>query len=132
MKFNKQTILLVIIACLAAYSIFQGHGIRTDVAGYNAKIDSIQTEIDSLEDANTVLNEQMLTIDKEIDNIDGDINNVAKNITIIKTQTNEKIDAVNEFTFSDLYKFFSDRYEPAIDTTRHNSGVEGADSKINN
>jgi len=132
MKFNKQTILLVIIACLAAYSIFQGHGIRTDVAGYNAKIDSIQTEIDSLEDANTVLNEQMLTIDKEIDNIDGDINNVAKNITIIKTQTNEKIDAVNEFTFSDLYKFFSDRYESRTDTTRHDSGVESSDRKVSN
>jgi peptidoglycan hydrolase CwlO-like protein len=132
MKFDKQTILLIIITCLAAYSIFQGQGIRTDVAGYNAKIELIQTEIDSLQEANVILNEQILTIDKEIDDIDGDINNVAKNITIIKTQTNEKIDAVNEFTFSDLYKFFSDRYEPAIDTTGHNSGVEGADSKTNN
>ena len=96
MKVNKQTVLLIIIACLAAYSIFQGHGIKTDVAGYNAKIDSIQNEI---------------TIDKEIDKVGGDINNVTKNITIIKKQTNEKIDSVDNYNFSDLGKFFSDRYQ---------------------
>ena len=111
MKVNKQTVLLIIIACFAAYSIFQSHGIRTDVAGYNAKIDSIQTEIDSIQDVNTALTQQILTIDKEIDNIDGDINNVSKNITIIKTQTHEKIDSVNNYNFSDLEKFFTDRYK---------------------
>jgi peptidoglycan hydrolase CwlO-like protein len=111
MKINKQNILLVIIACLAGYSIFQGHGIRTDVASYNAKIDSIQNEIDSLQDVNTALTQQILTIDKEIDNIDGDINSVTKNITIIKKQTDEKIDSVNNYNFSDLEKFFTDRYK---------------------
>jgi peptidoglycan hydrolase CwlO-like protein len=111
MKINKQNILLGIIVCLAAYSIFQGHSIRTDVAGYNAKIDSIQTEIDSIQDVNTALTQQILTIDKEIDNLDGDINNVSKNITIIKTQTHEKIDSVNNYNFSDLEKFFTDRYK---------------------
>ena len=90
MKVNKQTVLLIIIACLAAYSIFQGHGIKTDVAGYNAKIDSIQNEIDSIQDVNTALTQQIVTIDKEIDKVGGDINNVTKNITIIKKQTNEK------------------------------------------
>ena len=111
MKINKQNILLGIIVCLATYSIFQGHGIRTDVAGYNAKIDSIQTEIDSIQQANKALTEQILTIDKEIDNIDGDINSVTKNITIIKKQTDEKIDSVNNYNFSDLEKFFTDRYK---------------------
>ena len=111
MKVNKQTVLLIIIACLAAYSIFQGHGIKTDVAGYNAKIDSIQNEIDSIQDVNTALTQQIVTIDKEIDKVDGDINNVTKNITIIKKQTNEKIDSVDNYNFSDLGKFFSDRYQ---------------------
>ena len=106
MKVNKQTVLLIIIACLAAYSIFQGHGIKTDVAGYNAKIDSIQNEIDSIQDVNTALTQQIVTIDKEIDKVGGDINNVTKNITIIKKQTNEKIDSVDNYNFSDLGKFF--------------------------
>ncbi len=111
MKINKTDILLVIVVLLAGYSIFQMKGIKTDVAGYNAKIDSIQNEIDSVEMVNREITTQILTIDKQIDNIDGDIDKVTKNITIIKNQTDEKVNAVNEFTFSDLAKFFSDRYE---------------------
>jgi peptidoglycan hydrolase CwlO-like protein len=111
MKINKTNILLVLIACLAAYSIFQGSKIRTDVAGYNAKIDSIQNEIDSVQLVNEKLTEQIVTIDKEIDKVDGNINNVTKNITIIKNQTHEKIDSVNNYNFSDLEKFFTDRYK---------------------
>lgn len=117
MKINKTNILLVIIAILAAYSIFQGSKIRTDVAGYNAKIDSIQTEIDSVLIVNESLTKEIVKIDNQIGNIDGDITNVQKNITVIKKQTNEKIDAVNEYTFSDLNKFFTDRYTAGHDST---------------
>ena len=122
MKINKQDILLVIIVILAGYSIFQMNGIKTDVAGYNAKIDSIQNEIDSVEMVNKEITTQILSIDKDINNIDNDIDKVTKNITIIKNNTNEKVDAVNEFTFSDLDKFFSDRYYGREnDETRHDS-----------
>jgi peptidoglycan hydrolase CwlO-like protein len=110
MKINKTNVLLVIVAILAAYSIFQGSKIRTDVAGYNAKIDSIQNEIDSVQLVNEKLTEQISVIDKDIDKVDGNIQNVTKNITIIKKQTDEKIDSVNNFNFSDLEKFFTERY----------------------
>jgi len=121
MKINKQDVLLVIIVVLAGYSIFQMKGIKTDVAGFNAKIDAIQTEIDSVEMINKEITTQILSLDKEIDNIDGDIERVTKNITIIKNNTNEKVDAVNEFTFSDLAKFFSDRYEGNVGGAGHDS-----------
>jgi len=111
MKINKNDVLLVIIIVLGAYSVLQMKGIKTDVAGYNAKIDAIQLEIDSVQVENQKLVEEIKTIDNEIDNIDGDINNVTKNITIIKNQTNAKIDSVNNFSFSDLEKFFADRYK---------------------
>jgi peptidoglycan hydrolase CwlO-like protein len=111
MNINKQNILLIIIAGLAAYSIFQSSGIKTDIAGYNAKIDSIQNEIDSVQSENHKITEQIVTIDKEIDKVDANVNNVTKNITIIKNQTHEKIDSVNNYNFSDLEKFFSDRYK---------------------
>ncbi len=127
MKINKTDILLVIVVLLAGYSIFQMKGIKTDVAGYNAKIDSIQNEIDSVEMVNKEITTQILTIDKEIDNIDGDIDKVTKNITIIKNQTDEKVNAVNEFTFSDLAKFFSDRYEGReIGSTGHDSTAKSS------
>lgn len=111
MKINKSNILLVIIIVLAAWNIFTTNGIRTDVAGYNQKIDSIQNEIDSVHYENLKLNEQMVIIDKEIDKVDANVNNVTKNITIIKNQTHEKIDSVNNYNFSDLEKFFTDRYK---------------------
>lgn len=110
MKVNKQNILLGIIILLAAWNIFQGSKIKTDIKGYNAKIEAIQKEIDSVQVENQKLIEEIKMIDSEIDNIDGDINSVTKNITIIKNQTNAKIDSVNNYNFSDLEKFFTDRY----------------------
>lgn len=111
MKINKTNILLVIVVILAGYSIFQTGQIKTDIAGYNAKIDSIQHEIDSVQVENQKITEQIVTIDKEIDHVDNNINNVTKNITIIKKQTDEKIDSVGNYNFSDLEKFFTDRYK---------------------
>lgn len=117
MKINKTNILLVIIGILAAYSIFQGSKIRTDVAGYNAKIDSIQNEIDSVMLVNESLNKEIVKIDGQIGNIDGDITKVQKNITIIKNQTDEKINVIDSYNFSDLNRFFTDRYEARHDST---------------
>jgi predicted nucleic acid-binding Zn-ribbon protein len=111
MKINKQDILLVIVIILGAYSILQMNGIKTDVDSYNTKIDMIQKEIDSVQVVNEKLTEQIVLIDKELTNIDGDISKVTKNITIIKNQTNEKIDSVNNYNFSDLEKFFTERYK---------------------
>ena len=111
MNIKKTDVLLLIVVILAGYSIFQMNGIKTDVAGYNAKIDSIQNEIDSVQLENVKITEQIVTIDKEIDVVDKNINNVTKNITIIKKQTDEKIDSVNNYNFSDLEKFFTDRYK---------------------
>ena len=110
MKILKNVILVVLII-LVGYNLFTNNSIKTDVAGYNAKIDSIQNEIDSVQLENVKITEQIVTIDKEINNIDGDIEKVTKNITIIKNQTNEKIDSVNNYNFSDLEKFFTDRYK---------------------
>lgn len=122
---GKTNILIIIIGIMAAYNILQTKGIKTDVSAYNKKIDLIQKEIDSVQILNKQLNVQIANIDTEIDKVDGDIGRVTKNITIIKNNTNEKIDAVNEFTFSDLAKFFSDRYEGREDSSaRHNSAPQ--------
>jgi hypothetical protein len=126
MKINKQDVLLLIIVVLAGYSILQMKGVKTDIQSYNNKIDMIQKEIDSVYMINEKLDKQIVTIDKEIDNMDGDIDRVTKNITIIKNNTNEKVDAVNEFTFSDLSKFFSDRYEPNVGEAGHDSTSKGS------
>jgi hypothetical protein len=130
MKINKTHIFLFIVAGLAIYSLFQSTSIKTDVAGYYRKIDSLQNEIDSVQNENKVIDGHITEIDNDINKVEGDIVNVHKNITIIKNQTNEKVSAVNDYTIHDLVKFFSDRYESNVGETRHDSTVENTDRKI--
>ena len=125
MKINKTLILVLIVGAIALYSLFQSNSIKTDVAGYYRKIDSLQNEIDSVENENKILDNHIATVDNEITKVEGDITNVNKNITIIKNQTHEKVSAVNDYTIHDLIKFFSDRYENGLDSTS-----KGTDSKV--
>ena len=124
MKIIKNIILVILIVGVA-YNLFTNNGIKTDVAMYNHKIDSIQNEIDSVEKENTKLNEHIAQVDGEITKVEGNVTNVYKNITEIKNQTHEKVSAVNDYTIHDLIKFFSDRYENGLDSTS-----KGTDSKI--
>ena len=110
MKINKTNILLVLIACLAGYTIFQSQGIKTDVAGYNAKIESIQKEIDSVEIENNKISEQIVTIDKDIEVVGHSVNNVTKNITLIKTETDEKVNSITTIGNIELEQLFTNRY----------------------
>ena len=110
MKINKTNILLVLIACLAGYTIFQSQGIKTDVAGYNAKIESIQKDIDSVYIENDKIDNQIEKVDNHIANVDKDINNVTKNITIIKNNTDEKVNAITTIGNVELEQLFANRY----------------------
>ena len=124
MKIVKNIILVVLII-LCGYNLFTNNGIRTNVAMYNQKIDSIQKEIDSVENENKILNQHITQVDNQIDKVKGDVTNVYKNITQIKTETHEKVNAVNDYTIHDLIKFFADRYENGLDSTS-----KGTDSKV--
>ena len=124
MKIIKNIILVILIIGVA-YNLFTNNGIRTDVAMYNHKIDSIQKEIDSVQNENVKLNEHIATVDNEITKVEGNVTNVYKNITEIKTQTHEKVNAVNDYTIHDLIKFFADRYENG-----HDSTIKDTSSKV--
>jgi peptidoglycan hydrolase CwlO-like protein len=124
MKIIKNIILVILIIGVA-YNLFTNNGIKTDVAMYNHKIDSIQNEIDSVQKETTKLNEHSATVDNEITKVEGNVTNVYKNITEIKNQTHEKVTAVNDYTIHDLIKFFSDRYENGYDST-----LKSTDSKV--
>ena len=130
MKINKTLILVLIVGAIAVYSLFQSNSIKTDVAGYYRKIDSLQNEIDSVENENKILDSHIANVDNEINKVEGDITNVNKNITIIKNQTHEKVTAVNDYTIHDLIKFFSDRYESNVGEARLDSTSKSTDGKI--
>ncbi len=124
MKIIKNIILVVLII-LVGYNIFTNNSIRTDVESYNRKIDSLQKEIDSVENANVVLDGHIDKVDNELTQVETRVITINKNINEIKNQTNEKVDAVNDYTIHDLLKFFTDRYENGYDST-----VKSSDSKV--
>lgn len=117
MKIDKTNILLLIIAVLAVYNIFTINRIRTDVAGYNKKIDTIQKEIDSVHNQNKSISKQISSLDLELHDIDDEISNVTDKINAIKIKTNEKIERVNYYTADELTRLFSDRYDSTVVTT---------------
>ena len=120
-----KNIILVILIILVGYNIFTNNSIRTDVEAYNRKIDSLQNEIDSVENANIVLDGHIEKVDTELTQVETRVITINKNITELKTQTNEKVDAVNTYTPSELMWFFTNRYEIGLDST-----IKSADSKI--
>ena len=122
MKILKNIILVVLII-LVAYNLFTNNSIRTDVAMYNHKIDSIQKEIDSVELVNKQLDNHITQVDNEFKTVETKVTTINKDITVIKNQTHEKVNAVNDYTIHDLIKFFSDRYENG-----HDSTIKGTDS----
>jgi cell division protein FtsB len=120
-----KNIILVILIILVGYNIFTNNSIRTDVEAYNRKIDSLQNEIDSVENANIVLDSHIEKVDGELTQVETRVITINKNITELKTQTNEKVDAVNTYTPSELMWFFTNRYEIGLDST-----LKSSDSKI--
>jgi len=120
-----KNIILVVLIVLVAYNLFTNNSIRTDVEAYNRKIDSLQNEIDSVETANKVIDVQIEKVDDEINVVETRITTIDKNITILKNETNEKVNAVNNYTPSELIWFFTNRYENGLDSTS-----KSTDSKI--
>jgi peptidoglycan hydrolase CwlO-like protein len=124
MKILKN-IILVILIVLVGYNIFTNNSIRTDVEAYNRKIDSLQNEIDSVETANKEIDGHIAKVDDEINQVETRVTTINKNINILKNETHEKVNAVNDYTIHDLLKFFSDRYENGLDST-----IKSSDSKV--
>jgi len=107
---QRYTSLLLVLIFLVGYNILRTKDIRTDIEGYNKKIDSLQIGIDSVYSLNSKIDSKILFLNSELDNIDNDITKVQTNIKTIKEKQNEKVNNVNQFTFSELLEFFAKRY----------------------
>ena len=107
---TKIYLVLIIILGFVGYNLMLMHDIKTDVDGFNTKIDSIQSDIDSIALANDELDLKIESLHTEMQLIDGSIDVVQNNISNIKQETDEKVNNVDTFTFTELVKFFTDRY----------------------
>jgi peptidoglycan hydrolase CwlO-like protein len=107
---NKQNLLLILVVILIGYNIFTTTSIRTDVKGYKAKIESIQTKIDSANVVNTKIDTKIDSVKQNVVSITKQINHIDNTITIVKNQTNEKANSAGKFSNAELEQFFSSRY----------------------
>ena len=114
---NKDSIiLLVIIAVLVGWNIFTTNTIKTDVKGYEKKIESIRTKIDSSQVVNKQIDTKISEVKENVTTITNEIHHIDKNITVIKKQTNEKVNSVDNIPDSELELFFTNKYEQPIST----------------
>ena len=112
----EQRILIYVLIILMGYTLFNTSGISTDVKAYKAKIENLQVKIDSVKQLNIQLDERMTGLHSQIENIDSDINNVQRSIKQIKKKTDEKVNTVDTYSFTELEEFFSTRYYKRLDS----------------
>lgn len=107
---SKEFILLLIVAVLLIVNLINMNYIKTDVKSYEQKIKNLQVNIDSLSKINSGIDNKISEVNSEINNINNRIEKVDKNIIIIKKNTDEKVDDVDNFGLNQLEMFFSNRY----------------------
>ena len=113
-KDKDNIILLVIIAALVGWNIFTTNSIKTDVKGYEKKIENIGVKIDSSNVVNKNINDKVSEVKENVEIITNDIRHIDKNIIVIKKQTNEKVNSVDDIPDSELELFFTNKYEQPI------------------
>lgn len=107
---NKQNILLIMVVALLGYNIFTTNSIRTDVKGYEQRIDLVQTKIDSAQVINRQIDIKVDSVKENVVSITKEIHHIDNTITIVKKQTDEKINTVDKFSNAELEFFFTNRY----------------------
>lgn len=122
----KYTNLLILI-CIAfvGFTFLNMKELKTDIEGYNEKIDNLTKEIDSVQQLNKQLDDRIASLHSELELIDSDIDRVQNGITNIRKNTNEKVNNVDSFTFDELIKFFTDRYGKGLGSEVESSNSEG-------
>ncbi len=113
-KDKDSIILLIIVGALVGWNIFITKTIKTDVTGYEKKIESIKVKIDSSNVINKNIDNKVGEVKENVEIISKDILHIDKNITVIKKQTNEKVNSVDDIPDSELELFFTNKYEQPI------------------
>ena len=116
MNITKQDIILGIIVVLAAWNIFTTNNIRTDVKDYKDKIESIQTKVDSAQVVNKQIDVKIDSVKENVISITKEIHHIDNTITIVKKQTDEKINNAGKFSNVELEQFFASRYNESLHT----------------
>jgi uncharacterized coiled-coil DUF342 family protein len=115
---------MLIIICMVflAFTIFNIRGLKTDIEGFNEKIENIGKEIDSIQTMNIELDDMISSLHSELELLDTDINKVQNNIYTIRRNTDEKTNSVDKLNISELQEFFTKRYDSIFEATYRKTG----------
>ena len=119
-------LLFALLGMFVAYMIWGQDKIEVDVKSYENKIKALETTIDSTYTLNSELNDKILELDSSLEESRKKIQQLNGSIYRIKKETDEKLNAINDYSDDELYLFFTDRYR------QYNDSIKEADSKTGN
>ena len=119
---RNQYLILIVILGIVVFNLYNMRQIKTDVEGFNSKIENIGKEIDSVQTMNKELDGLIESLHSELELIDGDIDRVQNNIYTIRRNTNEKVTRVDSLTISELQEFFTKRYDSILKAASSKTG----------
>ena len=112
---NRISVILLCITTLCIFWIINEKE-DIDVKSYLDKIEMLEKKVDSLHTKNTILDKQADSLEIQIVEFDKKIRNLNYSINVIKKETNEKLNAVNDLTDDELERYFSERYRQYKDS----------------
>jgi chromosome segregation ATPase len=109
-------LLFAILGGFVAYMIWGQPKIDVDVESYELKIQLLEQRIDSIKTQNTELKVEADSLNNRISEYDIKINKLNSRIYVIKKQTEQRLDAVDNFGDDELERFFAERYRQYQDS----------------
>ena len=104
---------LIVVISLSCWLLFFQKD-ESYIEDYNSKIEVLESKIDSLHSINGGLIFKIDTLNQEINKLDSQIGLKDSRISTLKNTINEKVNAVDAFSNSELEMFFTDRYNKNI------------------
>ena len=103
-------LLFAILGGFVAWMVWGQPKIDVDIEAYQLKIELLEQKVDSLHVKNTHLELESDSLHDKISSYTYRINKLNKRINVIRIETQKKIDAVNDYSSSELQQFVTDRY----------------------
>jgi|TARA_R100000081_G_scaffold9213_2_gene3777 uncharacterized protein YoxC len=104
------------LTTLAIFFILRQDNVKVDVDAYEAQIRALEQKVDSLHAQNDSLVKEADSLEIKIDEYDIKIKNLNYSINVIKKETKQKLEAVDNLDDDELERFFTNRYRQYKDS----------------
>tara|TARA_R100000027_G_C2245572_1_gene93146 strand:- start:459 stop:809 length:351 start_codon:yes stop_codon:yes gene_type:complete len=113
---NRLSVLMLCLTTLAIFFILRQDNVKVDVDAYEAQIRALEQKVDSLHAQNDSLVKEADSLEIKIDEYDIKIKNLNYSINVIKKETKQKLEAVDNLDDDELERFFTNRYRQYKDS----------------